>query len=183
LRTFFALIFIHRCALYVGSLSPFVRSLVSILVLVANWCCLYTLVQSQCTKGPQPAVRSKSGVHTCARSKSVLSLCPCTEPVYEKCVWRLLCSALQYPTGVCANTAHQVERGADRGGGAEARGLVGCPRFSYMGGAAERRAARGRKKKHEPSFSGKKTKNLRSRVCFPYLAAMACMGSSYCALS
>jgi hypothetical protein len=41
-----------------------------------------------------------------------------------------------------------------------------------MGGAAERRAARGRKnhtKKHEPSFSGKKTKNLRFRVFFASL--------------
>jgi hypothetical protein len=32
-----------------------------------------------------------------------------------------------------------------------------------MGGAAERRAAK-KQKKHEPSFSGKKTKNLRFRV-------------------
>jgi hypothetical protein len=38
-----------------------------------------------------------------------------------------------------------VERGADRGSGAEARGLVGCPRFAHMGGATKPRAARGRK--------------------------------------
>jgi hypothetical protein len=41
-----------------------------------------------------------------------------------------------------------------------------------MGGAAERRPACGRKnKKHEPSFSGQKTKNLRSRAFFLTLSA------------
>jgi hypothetical protein len=40
-----------------------------------------------------------------------------------------------------------------------------------MSGAAERRAARGRKKKNmSPVFQGKKTKNLRSRV---FLATLA----------
>jgi hypothetical protein len=68
LRTFFALlivahftldIVVHfalgRCALYLGSLSPFARSLVSIHVLVANWCGRVVFIprtQSQCTKGP-----------------------------------------------------------------------------------------------------------------------------------
>jgi hypothetical protein len=69
-----------------------------------------------------------------------------------------------------------AERGAGKGGlGAEARGLVGCPRFSHMGGAAERRAARrsrtraGGGNNMGPVFQGKKTKDLRSRV---FLAAL-----------
>jgi hypothetical protein len=69
------------------------------------------------------------------------------------------------PPGCAGGGCGAAERGAGKGGGgAEARGLVGCPRFSHMGGAAERRTACGRKNKHEPSFSGKKTKNLRFRV-------------------
>jgi hypothetical protein len=63
-------------------------------------------------------------------------------------------AAARAPFACCA-----VERGAGRGGGEGARGLVGCPRFAHMGGATKRRTARGLKKKNRPSFSqgGKKT--------------------------